>query len=46
MNNKITWIIENYAKELSYTELRDVIKESGHHLFEIAGDFKILLIKG
>ncbi len=40
MNNKITWIIENYAKESSYTELRDAIKESNHDLIEIAGDFK------
>jgi hypothetical protein len=34
------WIVENLTNESSYLELADAIKEAGHTLKEIKGDFK------
>jgi hypothetical protein len=34
------WIVENFVKESSYLELVAAIKEAGHKVHEINGDFK------
>lgn len=39
-NPKITWLIENFVKEPSYTELTEAVKKAGYNLLEIKGDYK------
>ena len=36
---KIIWVIENFVKESSYTELIDAVKRAGHDLIVINGDY-------
>lgn len=39
MNNKLTWIIENFVKEKSYLDLSSAVKRAGYDLIEIKGDY-------
>lgn len=40
MNNKVTWVVENFAKEKSFTELVKAVEELGYPLIKIDGDYE------
>ena len=39
------WVIENFSKEQSYTELKDAVTKAGHNIKELIGGYKVSDVK-